>query len=276
VIFEAHAWRWKLRAVDTVRLGHAGNTLRGALGYALAHMPEYARFFRPEAVPGTGPSGLADPPRPFVLRAMHLDNLDMQPGQTFEFDIHSFETRIDRFALIREALASAAASGLGLGRGRAELLSTGSHTIRIPLLTTAPAGWLQVHYLTPTELKGGPVTNFATLIGRARDRVATLTNLYGTKPFDIDFRRITDRASTVRTIRADLSAPVAVKRRSTRTGQTHPLGGVTGIVEFQGELAEFVPWLEAAQWTGVGRQTVWGKGAIRVVTSAAAPQPSRI
>jgi hypothetical protein len=27
-------------------------------------------------------------------------------------------------------------------------------------------------------------------------------------------------------------------------------------------LAEFVPFLRAARWTGVGRQTVWGNGEI--------------
>ena len=32
----------------------------------------------------------------------------------------------------------------------------------------------------------------------------------------------------------------------------------------QRELARFLPWLQAAQWTGVGRQTVWGKGHIVV------------
>jgi hypothetical protein len=29
-------------------------------------------------------------------------------------------------------------------------------------------------------------------------------------------------------------------------------------------MAEFLPYLEAARWTGVGRQTVWGKGEIAV------------
>jgi hypothetical protein len=57
---------------------------------------------------------------------------------------------------------------------------------------------------------------------------------------------------------------VEITRRSGRTGQVHPLGGFTGEAEYEGDLAEFVPYLLAAQWTGVGRQTVWGKGAIEV------------
>jgi hypothetical protein len=42
------------------------------------------------------------------------------------------------------------------------------------------------------------------------------------------------------------------------------LGGFTGWAEYEGELREFVPYLEAARWTGVGRQTVWGKGEIGI------------
>ena len=52
-------------------------------------------------------------------------------------------------------------------------------------------------------------------------------------------------------------------RHSSRTGQTHSIGGFTGVAEYEGDLTEFVPYLEAAAWTGVGRQTVWGKGEIR-------------
>jgi hypothetical protein len=37
-----------------------------------------------------------------------------------------------------------------------------------------------------------------------------------------------------------------------------------GEVDYEGELSEFVPYLEAARWTGVGRHTVWGNGAIEI------------
>jgi len=53
-------------------------------------------------------------------------------------------------------------------------------------------------------------------------------------------------------------------RRSGKTGERHPFGGFTGEADYEGELAEFLPFLKAAQWTGVGRQTVWGKGEMEV------------
>ena len=54
------------------------------------------------------------------------------------------------------------------------------------------------------------------------------------------------------------------ERRSTRTGQSHSIGGFIGTVEYEGDLAEFLPILKAAKWIGVGRQSVWGKGEIQV------------
>jgi len=55
---------------------------------------------------------------------------------------------------------------------------------------------------------------------------------------------------------------IAARRRSSRTGQTHPLGGFVGEVRYAGEVSEFLPILRAAYWTGIGRQTVWGKGVV--------------
>jgi len=59
---------------------------------------------------------------------------------------------------------------------------------------------------------------------------------------------------------------VAAGRTSRATGQRHSLGGFTGVAEYEGDLAEFLPYLEIARWTGVGRQTVWGKGEIAYET----------
>jgi CRISPR/Cas system endoribonuclease Cas6 (RAMP superfamily) len=80
------------------------------------------------------------------------------------------------------------------------------------------------------------------------------------------------RAADVRLKRADLQWE-RVERKSGRTGQVHSLGGFTGAAEYEGELAEFLPWLRAARWVGVGRQTVWGKGEVRVESSAPPEKP---
>jgi CRISPR/Cas system endoribonuclease Cas6 (RAMP superfamily) len=125
-----------------------------------------------------------------------------------------------------------------------------------------------VRFVTPTELKtaGGIATRpeFEVLASRVRDRVSTLSGLYGSGPLDMDFAAFGERACKVEITRCDLRM-VNAARRSGRTGQVHSLGGFVGDVEYTGDLAEFLPLLQAAEWTGVGRQTTWGKGTIEVV-----------
>ena len=70
-----------------------------------------------------------------------------------------------------------------------------------------------------------------------------------------------ERAAAIRMTRCELEH-VDAERLSGSTGQRHSLGGFIGVAEYEGDLAEFVPYLEIARWTGVGRQTVWGKGEI--------------
>src|SRR5690242_19673141 len=96
VQFEFLRIRFHFKAVDAVRFGDgsAANTLRGAFGTVLREVActpacgavqhhrdcWYARVFEPRAVRASGPSGLADWPRPFVFRTRHLDNRTLPPG----------------------------------------------------------------------------------------------------------------------------------------------------------------------------------------------------
>jgi len=147
-------------------------------------------------------------------------------------------------------------------------LSSVSGTERLCLRLCAPEGpigRLRVRFLTPTELKGTERPEFGALLRRVRDRVSALRELYGDGPLAIDFKAFGERASCVSMTRCEL-ATVAAQRISRGTGQRHSLGGFTGFAEYEGDLAEFLPYLEIARWTGVGRQTVWGKGEIAYET----------
>lgn len=296
--------RFQFRALDTIHFaeGQSANILRGAFGILLrqsACVPDctgakgcairtccvYARLFEP-AGDGGGPSGLADLPRPFVFRAAHLDGSTVLPGHQFHFDMHLFD--LDGLAVVHLAntFTNLARAGLGPGRGRARLESVcqlsnsglaATQVFEGPdlpepfALTVSPgeekADRLVVRFLTPTELKSehGLVARpeFAVLFRRVRDRISTLRTLYGDGPLDIDFREAGERASRVNLVRCDLRQ-VKAERRSSRTGQSHSIGGFAGEVEYAGNLGEFLPLLRAARWTGVGRQTVWGKGCIEL------------
>jgi hypothetical protein len=136
---------------------------------------------------------------------------------------------------------------------------------------TAPTR-IRIDFLSPTELKHdhkiASRPEFPILFGRIRDRISTLSRLYGAGILDIDYQGTNDRASKVTMTSCRLRHD-ASERRSTRTGQSHPIGGFLGTAEYEGELAEFLPFLEAGRWTGVGRQSVWGKGQLDVKASDA-------
>lgn len=252
----------------------------------------YARIFEPVAPAGEGPSGLRDWPRPFVFRAAHLDGRIVEPGRGFHFDVHLFDLKDPSAVYFVLAFAELAREGIGPRRGRAALVRVdqldgagrpcaqiyNGHTflardlappVRLHLdRPVDPVSKVTVRFLTPTELKHGQVLaakpEFPILVGRIRDRISTLRALYGAGPLELDFTGLSERAASVAMTSCSIDYTEA-ERKSARTGERHPLGGFVGQAVYEGALGEFMPWLKAAPWVGVGRQTVWGKGVIDVV-----------
>jgi hypothetical protein len=292
--FDFYSFRFEFSALDPIvfPLGQPGNILRGAFGMAFrgivcppdcpgarqCHAREtcdYARIFEPVSLLGRGPSGLRDRPRPFVFRAANLDGRSVQPGERFWFDVNLFETRNPPFEPFALAFGRLAKEGLGPKRGRANLVSVEQRPVSISLdANSTETRTLQVEFVTPTELKSSDrlVTrpDFDVLFARARDRVGTLRAMYGAGPLEIDFRAMGERAAAIRMTRSKLRQ-VEAERRSSRTGQVHGIGGFVGVAEYEGVLGEFIPYLDAAQWTGIGRQCVWGKGELRVGQASGLP-----
>lgn len=303
--FVVFPYRFNFVAINELQIpaGQGGNIVRGCLGtimrrtacsptcHGSSHSEEcvYSRLFAPKL--SKGPSGLGDPPRPFVLRASELDGKLIEAGQPFYFDVHFFtggERMIEYFA---SAFAELAREGFGPARAAVELNRIDTlNAARQPSLTIyrnhefvvsdyppvviplSPSlesiDKLEVRFLTPTELKHDgklvSVPEFGIVFSRLRDRITSLLSLYGEIALDVDFTGTGERAKNVKLVDCRLDWHEA-ERRSSRTGQTHPIGGFTGRAIYEGDLSEFVPWLRAGYWTGIGRQTVWGKGTIDVV-----------
>jgi CRISPR/Cas system endoribonuclease Cas6 (RAMP superfamily) len=216
------------------------------------------------------------------LRAGKLDGTTVPEGGIFCFDVHIFDLRPAVLAYFHEAFAQFGGQGIGPGHGRVTLeraeqvdldgqvgpVSTASALVLDLAPQAEPVERVHVRFASPTELKSegavAPRPEFAILFTRLRDRISTLRALYGAGPLEIDFRGMGERAAAIRMSHCDVQWE-KVERKSGRTGQVHPLGGFTGWAEYEGALTEFLPWLRAARWVGVGRQTVWGKGDVRVV-----------
>lgn len=270
--FSFYPLRFHFQALGPIYFppGQSANILRGGFGLMLREHSSkevYQRVFEPSSE--SGPSGLKNWPRPFVFRTSHLDGQRFAAGERFHFEINLFDTRSESVLGIRQAFEELGRAGFGPGRAKADLLHEPE-----PQLTTIElsAGGdevfeIRVDFLTPLELKADEeVTSdvrFQVLFARIRDRVSTLRTLYGPGPLTIDFKELGHRAAQICTIGGQLSA-VQRRRRSSRTGQVHEIGGVTGWADYAGDLGEFVPYLRAAEYCGVGRQCVWGKGQIQV------------
>ena len=254
--FDFYPLRFHFAARRSMRFpaGETANFLRGRFGKCLhdRSVEIYERFFAPAA--SEGPSGLRDAPRPFVFRVRHLEGAEIGAGRPFWIGMNLFEMRHDMVDVLRDTLA-AATDGEPAGVEGTSLLRLSLE----PPERGVSRG--RVLFMTPTELKGADRPEFGVLFARIRDRISTLRSLYGAGPLSIDFAAMGERAARVQMTRCELGH-VPLERLSRRSGQRHPLGGFVGVAEYQGELAEFVPYLEAARWTGVGRQTVWGKGEI--------------
>jgi hypothetical protein len=250
--------RLEFETLDVVRFSKngAGNSVRGALGWAMQETSReaYDRFFAPERKRGGGPSGFANPPRPFVLRAHHLEGTEYRPPQLFHVDLHLFlgtpaEAFIEAFGRVRFGRLRSAS------RERVSVSLEHAH---------ASVQGVTLRFLTPTELKsaGGlaDLPDFPVVFSRARDRLRTLS----TAEPGLDFDRMAEQAAAVKLVSHRLTQHRR-QRTSSRTGQTHPLTGFMGEATYSGEMDEFLPLLEVAYWTGIGRQTVWGKGVIDTV-----------
>jgi hypothetical protein len=271
LLFDVVPLRLEFRACDELYFppGKAANILRGAFGLALTRVADTAGTALFDPQPDTpGPSGLADPPRPFVFRVRHLDGRRIRSGESFTVGLNLFTLDSSARDIATHAFDDAAREGFGPGRGKAELRCATGGPISIDLSPAADSvERVRVEFLTPTELKHeGRLADrpeFGILAARIRDRVGALRAFYGSGPLAIDFAAFGARAAGVRMTKCELHT-VDLERRSSRTGQTHPIGGFIGVAEYEGALAEFLPYLEAARWTGVGRQAVWGKGELAV------------
>lgn len=244
--------------------GLAGNAFRGALGHALKATPLYASVFAPSS--NEGPSGLRDRPRPFVLRAHHLEGCRFAPGEPFHVDLHLFCPPDVVVPSLARAFEQAGAEGIGVGRGQARLVEFAALPCpELPLSRLEiSATSAQIDFQSPTELKhdGGIARKplFPVLFPRVRDRISSLCHFYGEGFPEVDFAALGEAANEVQLITNQL-VHQTVTRHSSRTGQSHPLGGFTGLATYRGPLGPFLPWLAACAWAGVGRHTVWGQGA---------------
>jgi len=199
---------------------------------------------------------------------------EIAPGDGFHIDMHVFDCRPELMGAILATFEQLGETGLGPGRGRAALtrveqIGVDESACEMALRPGPPS----VISLDPEPAERGGAPGVFALPdahrvegwpGRRSERRAAVrralcpaagshldaTALYGAGPLAIDFRGLGERARAVKLVSSDIEWIGATPPFEAATGQSHPLGGFTGVVEYAGELGEFLPWLRAARWTG--------------------------
>lgn len=132
---------------------------------------------------------------------------------------------------------------------------------------------VRLRFVTPVDLRsegetaGGAAAeapSFGALLRRARNRTTALAAFFGEAPIAHDPRAVAELADGVTLVRSEVTRAELV-RRSSRTGQRHPIGGVMGSAVYEGEgIGELMPWLRIAEAIGVGKHATFGNGRVAV------------
>jgi hypothetical protein len=239
------------------------------------------------AAPPSGTTRLrlvSDLPRPFVVKPELGGASNRRPGEVFSFRLVLAGSACGHLPYFVIALRNLGKEGIGPGRGHFEVVRVASGPTVVyeegdaGVMTPAPEtvdlrpgppaeGVLSLEFVTPTAIKQDGLVlrhpSFGALVRRIRDRVNALSTFFGGGPLDLDFAEVGRRADTVRVIE-NRTRWYELRRRSSRTGQSHELSGLVGRAVFEGPVGEFLPLLHAAELLHVGRHAAFGNGWIRV------------
>lgn len=274
---------YRLQAERPLRLNMGMPTvgLRGAFGYALAHVlasdstlcreQDRIDLFRELFSPALPQSqdGANTPPRPFVVRGGFVD--DSRAALIMELLL--FGRAVPFEPLVDEVVETMAARGLGGAPGEGEICGVEKleSTTEHPVFPDSDR--LVVEFMTPTRIKVHKKMccteiPFSALIARLHERYARLAGICGGDPEYADSNRsewrtrgrdLVEQAQQVLSMKLD-GEPVGVRRRSTRTGDTCRLDGFTGRMLYQGNFAPFSEILAHLPFIHVGKSAPFGCG----------------
>ena len=132
---------------------------------------------------------------------------------------------------------------------------------------------VRLELLTPLRLKrnndlvGPRELDAGVLLDAVVRRISLLARAHAGGFPKVDFHAM---KATAKTLELDVSGLRwhDWTRFSSRQGETMQMGGLLGEVRLRGKLAEFWPFLYAAQWAHVGKATSFGLGRMRLLSQS--------
>lgn len=248
----------------------------------------------PAEAPAESKKRVAAPPHPYVIEPANDEKQGYKAGERFNFSLILFGEINDSLPYFVYAIKHMGETGIGKrinGRRPGFELDTvttddGRIIFDHSQQTLAPGQFSQdikledcradnenivtdvtVALLTPLRLKFDNRLEsnlpFHILIRAALRRISSLSTYYGRGEPDLDYRGLVKRAEQIRMNRNGLTW-IDWRRYSNRQDQAMLMGGITGSVRYEGDLAEFLPLLRLSEKLHLGKQTTFGLGRITV------------
>lgn len=234
-----------------------------------------------------------DIPRPFIIQGENSNKLYFEPGERFSLSITIFGEAVKYLHYFIYVLFHMGKRGFGKGKEQAELRQVFlvdeegdfhkpiyqhqkiyDHTNLLlnseKLITDIKdVSTCRLHFITPTRLKYQShytdIPEFHIIFRSAVRRITSLLYYHhGGKELNIDFKELIQKAEAVKLIQSDVSW-YDWERYSNRQKKRMKLGGIVGKAVYEGNLEPFIPWLQLAEWTHIGKNTTFGLGKIKVL-----------
>lgn len=126
----------------------------------------------------------------------------------------------------------------------------------------------QINFVTPLRIKKDghlqDQINFEMLIRALVRRWSLLHKYYDFEEADVDMGKLLPGAKEIATGTLNLHWQ-ELERYSRRQDQRMMLGGILGMMECEGELEQFIPWLLLGQDMHIGKNTSFGLGQYELI-----------
>ena len=257
--------------------------LRANCTYALV-------FETAHTIPNINGAKVSSPPHPMVLVPPLTEKKIFSKGELLECSLILFGNINQNLAYFIYAFDQMGKIGLGKyikgRRARFSLESVlhNNETVykkqttnittpeNLPVLSLIPENIkekrsLKIKIITPLRITGKPAGKpnlpFPVLIKSLIRRTTSLLNTYGDGEPELDYSDIAKLAQNIKTTENQLFW-FDWKRYSARQERKMFMGGLTGCIEYKGDMTPFIPFFEMAQIVHAGKNTAFGLGKIEI------------
>lgn len=247
----------------------------------------YGKIFEPYL--DFAPSGMKDIPRPFIFDDFDDKREIIYPGESFNISVVLFGWLCDYYAHFIKVIERIGEEGIGPLRGkylvrnvwsekpdgsRIQIIDNGilreEYPFKFENFLYPQDTVLKITLKTPTFIKYHSEIirqpEFYHIFTRIRDRISSIAYFHNGVDLETDYKLLEYESKKVKLLKSKWQW-IEVKRRSSKTRITQNLSGIVGwgVYDFTDEstLRLFYPWLKVAEYTNIGKNTVWGMGKIR-------------